>query len=107
MLISTPPCFSSDTQYREWKNLAIKSHFKSSFICTDCTPEYQAAMIKANRCTAPDVDVRILNLREKEESIHQEIVEAKLDSFNDLWAQMINQLSPVAVKPPPKRARKK
>jgi hypothetical protein len=107
MLTGTPPCFSSDTQYREWKSLAIKSHLKSTRICIDCTPEYQTAMIKAGRCTAPDVNVRILNLREMEDSIHQEIVEAKLESFSDPWAQMINQLSPVTVKPPPKRVRKK
>lgn len=107
MLTKHPPCFSSDTQYSEWKTLAVKSHLKSTFICVDCTPKYQSEMIKAERCQAPDVNVKILNLREIEESIHQEIVDAKMESFSDHWAQMINQLTPVIVEQKPKRRKKK
>jgi hypothetical protein len=107
MLTSYPPCFSSQEQYSEWKTLAVKSHLKNTFICVDCTPTYQSAMIKADRCRAPDVNVKILNLREIEESVHQEIVEAKLESFSDHWSQMINQLMPVTVEQKPKRRNKK
>jgi hypothetical protein len=107
MLTTHPPCFSSDKQYSEWKVLAVKSQLKSTFICVDCTPKYQSEMIKADRCQSPDVNVKILNLREIEESIHQEIIESKLESFSDHWAQMINQLTPVIVEPPKKRRRKK
>jgi hypothetical protein len=107
MLTPYPPCFNSKEQYAEWKSLAIKSHLKSTFICADCTPEYQVEMIKAERCQAPDVNVRLLQLKEMEDSLHQEIVEAKLESFSDHWTQMVNQLMPVTVEKNPKRRKKK
>jgi hypothetical protein len=107
MLTTTPLCFRNDKQYNEWKVLAVKSHLKSTFICVDCTPKYQAEMIKAERCQAPDVDVKMLNLQEIQDSLHQEIIEAKLESFSDHWTQMVNQLTPVIVAPRSKRGRKK
>ena len=64
-------------------------------------------MIKAERCQAPDVNVRLLQLKEMEDSLHQEIVEAKLESFSDHWTQMVNQLMPVTVEKNPKRRKKK
>jgi len=102
-----PPCFSDEAQYKEWKTLAIKSHLKSTFVCTDCTPEYQAAMMKVDRCQSPDVNVKILQMREMEDAMHQEVIEGKFESFSDRWAQMVNQLTPMIVPPPPKRTRNK
>jgi hypothetical protein len=49
----------------------------------------------------------MLNLQEIQDSLHQEIIEAKLESFSDHWTQMVNQLTPVIVAPRSKRGRKK
>jgi hypothetical protein len=74
MLQDYPPCFKNKEQYAEWKFYAVRSHLKSMFICIDCTPEYQAEMIKVNRCQDPDVNIKLLQQREMEESMHQEIL---------------------------------
>ena len=50
-----PLCFSSLEQFKAWKLLAINTVGVLSGICTDCTPEYQKAMIKENRCTHPEI----------------------------------------------------
>ena len=106
MIQEYPPCFKSKEQYAEWKFYAVKSHLKSTFVCIDCTPEYQEEMIKAARCQAPDVNVRILQLREMEDDMHQEILKGKFESFSDHWGQMINQLTPVTVEPQKKKRKK-
>jgi hypothetical protein len=100
-LTEHPACFSSNDQYKEWKLLAIKSSYKSLFICTDCTPEYQAEMIRVGRCEAPDVNVRLFQLREMEDDLRREILQIKtkdLETFTDPWSKMITGL--VFVPPP-------
>lgn len=87
-----PACFHDKAQYDEWKLLAIKSTFRSRNICIDCTPEYQAKMMLAKRCQSPDANVAILQLREIEHDMRQEIIKEKLETFNDPWANMLHQL---------------
>jgi hypothetical protein len=48
-----PLCFDSLAQYNLWKAAARQSNPGGSHICADCTPEYQAKMIKDQRCEKP------------------------------------------------------
>lgn len=43
-------CFSSPRQYQLWVEAARHSKPDRSSYCSDCTPEYQAAMKKEYRC---------------------------------------------------------
>jgi hypothetical protein len=104
-----PVCFESQAQYRDWKELAVNSGLRSLNICVDCSPEYQAKMVAADRCHSPGVNVTLLQLREKENDLHQEVIEAKaseLEAFNDAWMRLVDRLTYV---PPPveKKPRKK
>jgi len=94
MLSTYPPCFSSEKQHKEWKALAFRRNLKSFHICVDCTPSYQAEMMKVARCQSPDVDVNVLHQREMEEAMKQEVTEGKIKPMADHWTQMINQLTP-------------
>ena len=80
--------------------LALKSNLQSMSICTDCTPEYQAKMTKLARCEAPEVNVRLLQLRELENDVRREIIETKLETFNDPWANMLVGLEHAGSRPP-------
>lgn len=46
---SFPACFESKEQYRAWKEIAVQVPVKLG-PCADCTPEYQAKMIRERRC---------------------------------------------------------
>lgn len=96
-----PACFNSSDQYREWKTLAFRSNLQSFFICTDCTPKYQAEMIAARRCQDRYVDVRALHKSEKENDIRQEVLQDTLETFNDPWANMLVGLSVWGAPPAP------
>lgn len=104
-----PLCFSSAKQYEEWKTLAIRSAFKGSAgYCTDCTPEYQDAMIEQRRCKHTALDVEKLQRKELEDDMHQEIVKSTMENFSDAWTRMVDQLVPLPPAPlPPKKTRKK
>ena len=66
-----PRCFDSRKQWYRWRVIAISdvSSLNSSAYCADCTPEYQARMIRAGRCEhpgtvfAPDEDGLITGTR--------------------------------------------
>jgi len=53
---SHPLCFSDDNQYDSWKKASIGTVGLTSGICSDCTPEYQSEMLKANRCSHPRIE---------------------------------------------------
>ena len=93
MLSTYPPCFDSDKQHKEWKALAFRSNLKSFHICVDCTPKYQAEMMKVARCQSPDVDVNVLHKREMEEAMRREATKGKIDPYRDSWMEMVNQLN--------------
>jgi tRNA A37 threonylcarbamoyladenosine dehydratase len=52
-----PPCFQSNEQWEEYKDLAqdsSHSNTRESFnYCTDCTPQYQAKMKAQGKCRHP------------------------------------------------------
>lgn len=48
-----PMCFDSDEQFKLWRSAAKISHPGGSWICSDCTPEYHARMVKEYRCEQP------------------------------------------------------
>ena len=48
-----PMCFDSDEQFKLWRSAAKIAHPGGSWVCSDCTPEYQAKMIKEYRCEKP------------------------------------------------------
>ena len=48
-----PACFDSEEQFKLWRLAAKISHPGGSWICSDCTPTYQAKMIKEHRCEKP------------------------------------------------------
>ncbi len=50
-----PKCFASARQYANWVEAASIGRGLTSGICTDCTPEYQAEMLAADRCEHPSV----------------------------------------------------
>jgi len=102
-LTDYPPCFNSAKQYSDWKLLAIKSNLQSMSICTDCTPEYQADMLRAKRCVQPDANVRILQQREMEQDMLRDIVKANpedLVALNDPWAKLLRGLEEWGTRPP-------
>lgn len=105
-MIDHPACFNSSDQYKAWKTLAFRSNSQSFFICADCTPKYQAEMIKARRCQSPDVNVRVLQQREMEHDMSQEILQEKLETFNDPWANMLVGLSVWGAPPAPTKKAK-
>lgn len=92
-MIDYPACFSNEKQYKDWRALALKSTLKSMNICTDCSPEYQSKMVGAMRCQSPDANVVLLQLREMDADMHQDVIKAKLETFNDPWANMLDQLT--------------
>jgi hypothetical protein len=49
-----PKCADSEIQYKEWFWFARHAPAQHGF-CTDCTPEYQAQMIREYRCENPAV----------------------------------------------------
>lgn len=49
-----PKCFESAKQYREWKSYARVAQ-GSEWVCTDCTPQFQARMKSEGRCENPQV----------------------------------------------------
>lgn len=55
----TPSCFPSRAVFRLWVEAARGTNPGRSEYCTDCTPEYQAAMLKQHRCEHPGVTFSI------------------------------------------------
>ena len=105
-----PLCFSSETQYEEWRTLAIRSGFRNpAGYCTDCSPAYQDAMIVQGRCKNPSVNVEKLLRKEMEDDMHQEVFsQGAIETFSDPWTHMTDQLTPLLPAPlPPKKTRNK
>lgn len=48
-----PLCFTSQGQYLEWKKSARRESPGRTEYCADCTPDYQAQMIRERRCAYP------------------------------------------------------
>jgi hypothetical protein len=49
-----PACFDA-VQWKRWRDAAIDPKLPvPRSLCEDCTPEYQAAMLAANRCQHPE-----------------------------------------------------
>jgi hypothetical protein len=48
-----PLCFSSTSQYRAWRSMAMRVSPGDSQYCTDCTPQFQAERIREFRCAYP------------------------------------------------------
>lgn len=54
-----PPCFDSRQQFDEWQRLAWETQLNKPFsFCRDCTPDFMAQMLKAERCIRPDTVFR-------------------------------------------------
>jgi hypothetical protein len=49
-----PKCFDSAAQFKAWKECARQA-YAQNWVCTDCTPEYQARMKAEGRCENPQV----------------------------------------------------
>ena len=45
-----PPCFHSEREYEQWKDLLMRSREKGVTICDDCTKEYETRMKADGRC---------------------------------------------------------
>lgn len=105
-----PHCFESKEKYKDWRKLAIDSGLRSLNICVDCSPEYQAKMVAVGRCHSPSVNVTLLQLREKENDLHQEVLEiraSELEVFDDVWMRLVDQLTYIPPPPEKKTRRKK
>lgn len=49
-----PDCFPTDDNWMEWYQKDYESGNKNPLnICLDCTPEYQAEMVKRGLCKKP------------------------------------------------------
>lgn len=56
MPATTPKCFHNSMEFASWATMAAFTGgcYESGF-CTDCTPEYKAKMLAANRCEHPEI----------------------------------------------------
>ena len=48
-----PACFETHRQFVAWKQTARRLSPGASDYCADCTPEYQAQMVRCFRCAYP------------------------------------------------------
>lgn len=58
--MKTPACFNSERKYAVWLEAAEVTKWEEETIashghCLDCTPAYQAEMIRARKCEHPGV----------------------------------------------------
>lgn len=69
--MSWPKCFDSREQLEAWNEAMIQSKNTSYsiWVCIDCTPTYQAKMIKEGRCENPHVKFK----KENEQKANGEI----------------------------------
>ena len=51
---NTPLCSTFD-QYRKWIDMARLAPPGSAGFCEECTPEYQALIVKQHKCLHPEV----------------------------------------------------
>ena len=58
IVVTAPLCFHSPEQMARWYQAAARARdpgeLRHSDYCTDCTPEYQAQMMKEGRCAHPE-----------------------------------------------------
>lgn len=52
-----PACFYNESEWATWREFARRSGAIVNY-CADCTPEYQAKMVKLDLCGHPDVQFR-------------------------------------------------
>ena len=52
--LTYPPCFDSEASYQQWVTAYRNSNEeRRGTYCSDCSPEYQAEMVRAGRCLWP------------------------------------------------------
>ena len=62
-----PKCFTSHTQYKDWRKLARGTVTNKTFgPCIDCTPKFQQDMIRTKKCENPFVEFRMVKVMLRE-----------------------------------------